>query len=71
MLRKEENRLANPLARAGAAAALALCLALPAAAVPKAGRALPALTGTTIAGKPFNSAQYKGKVLLLNFFSRY
>jgi len=63
--------LVNQFARAGAVAALGLCLALPATAVPKAGGPLPALTGTTIAGKPFNSAQYKGKVLLLNFFSRY
>ena len=68
---KEENRLTNLFARAGAVAALGLCLAIPAAALPKTGSTLPALTGTTIAGKPFNSAQYRGKVILLNFFSRY
>jgi len=63
--------LANLLTRAGAVAALGLCLVLPAAALPKPGSSLPALAGTTIAGKPFNSAQYRGKVVLLNFFSRY
>jgi hypothetical protein len=63
--------LANLFARASAVAALGLCLMLPASAGVKPGGSVPAFTGTTIAGKPFKSTQYKGKVLLLNFFSRY
>ena len=34
--------------------------------------ALPAdFTGKTVAGKPLKWSQYKGKVVLLNFFDRY
>jgi hypothetical protein len=37
--------------------------------IAKAGKAAPAWSGKTVAGKPLSSAQLKNKVVLLNFFS--
>ena len=34
----------------------------------KTGQSAPAWTGKTVQGKAITSAQYKGKVVLLNFF---
>ncbi len=50
---------------------LGMALTLPAAALPKAGSAAPSFTGTTLAGKKLSLAQYRGKVVLVNFFSRH
>lgn len=35
------------------------------------GKVAPAWTGKTVAGKSIKSAQFKGKVVLMNFFSYY
>jgi hypothetical protein len=51
-------------------AALALGLVTAAsAALPGAGKTAPSWSGKTIAGKAISSAQLKGKVVLMNFFS--
>jgi hypothetical protein len=39
------------------------------AALPAAGKTAPAWSGKTVAGKAISSAQFKGKVVLMNFFS--
>lgn len=39
------------------------------AALIGSGKSMPAWSGKTTAGKAINSSEYKGKVLLLNFFS--
>ena len=49
-------------------AGMAAALAVPAAALPPAGRPAPAWSGKTTTGKSLSSAQLKGKVVLLNFF---
>jgi hypothetical protein len=55
-----------------AAAAVALgVLGGPAYAIVGAGKAAPAWSGKTTAGKPLSSAKLKGKVVLLNFFNNY
>ena len=54
------------------AAVLGATLALAvgaAAAIPKAGKAAPAWSGKTVAGKAISSAQLKNKVVLINFYS--
>jgi len=52
-----------------AAVALAACAALSPAAEP--GEAAPALSGTFFSGQPFDLAQMRGKVVLINFYSSY
>lgn len=58
-----------------AALALAVCAAFPAAARaqeipgPQIGQAAPALTATSLAGKAISLADYRGKVLVLNFWA--
>ena len=59
------------MARAAALAAAAVSLAVSASALPNPGSAVPDFTGKTVAGKPLKWSQYKGKVVLLNFFDRY
>jgi cytochrome oxidase Cu insertion factor (SCO1/SenC/PrrC family) len=51
-----------------AGAVLGLATAGSASIIAK-GKAAPAWSGKTVQGKPISSAQFKGKVLLLNFFS--
>ena len=51
--------------------ALTVGAALPAAALVKKGQTAPAWSGKTTAGKAISSAQFKGKVVLLNFFNNY
>jgi len=60
-----------PVSRLAALALLAGALALPAVATPKVGSAAPAFSGKTTAGKTLKSSDYKGKALLVNFFSAY
>ena len=57
--------------RLAAVAGAVLAVAGPSAAVIGKGRAAPAWSGKTVAGKPISSAQLKGKVVLLNFFNNY
>jgi len=52
-------------------AVLALGVAALAQQPIRVGAAAPAWNGTTVAGKAIRSSQYRGKVVLLNFFSRY
>jgi hypothetical protein len=61
------NRRALPLLSALACAALLSA----AAALPAKGKAAPAWSGKTTAGKSISSSQLKGKVVLLNFFNNY
>ena len=49
----------------------ALVAALPAAAVPEIGEPAPALKGTLFSGKPFDLAEMRGKVVLINYYSSY
>lgn len=37
--------------------------------LPRAGKTAPVWKGKTVAGKPISSAEFKGKVVLVNFFS--
>ena len=62
-------RVAMPWGVARGATLLALMLAASAAyaAVP-AGKPAPTWSGKTVAGKPIDSSQFKGKVVLMNFF---
>jgi len=39
--------------------------------LPARGKAAPAWSGKTVAGKAISSTQFKGKVVLLNFFNNY
>lgn len=39
------------------------------AALLATGKAIPAWSGKTTTGKPISAAEYKGKALLVNFFS--
>lgn len=56
--------------RLAAIAALTLAAAgSGSAAIIGAGKAAPAWTGKTVAGKPITSKQYQKKVVLMNFFS--
>ncbi len=58
----------------GALAAVALCLGLTLvgrAEMIKTGKTAPAWSGKSLAGKTVKSADFKGKVLLMNFFSYY
>lgn len=60
-------------ARLGTAVAVALTVGVGAASadiVPK-GKTAPAWSGKSVQGKTVSSGQYKGKVVLLNFFSYY
>jgi cytochrome c biogenesis protein CcmG/thiol:disulfide interchange protein DsbE len=41
------------------------------AAVPEVGAPAPALKGTLFSGEPFDLAQMRGKVVLINFYSSY
>lgn len=60
------------LRRVTPALALAsVLLAGSAGAVVSKGKPAPAWSGKTVAGKPIASGQYKGKVVLLNFFNAY
>lgn len=52
-----------------AATGLTLALSSNAWALIGAGKAAPAWSGKTLAGKPIGSGQFKGKVVLMNFFS--
>jgi hypothetical protein len=52
------------------ALALALATGVSAQILP-AGKAAPKWSGKTVAGKAISSTQYKGKVVLLNFFNNY
>ena len=63
-----EIRLWKAAALAGALLASA---AAPAAAIISRGKAAPAWSGKTVAGKAISSSQLKGKVVLLNFFNNY
>lgn len=56
---------------AGALGLATLLLAAPAIALPRLGSAAPAFTSKSLAGKQVRLSQYKGKVVVLNFFSRY
>ena len=56
--------------RTAAVAGAALGLAGAASAdLIKAGKAAPAWSGKTVAGKAIKSSQFKGKVVLVNFFA--
>jgi len=55
---------------AGLSALAMLAITATAAPVGK-GKAAPAWSGKTVAGKAISSGQYKGKVVLLNFFNNY
>lgn len=57
--------------RVGLLGAAVLALATPGQALIPLGRPAPAWSGKTITGKPLSSAQFKGKVVLLNFFGNY
>jgi len=48
-----------------------LACAAAAAAVPEIGAPAPALKGTLFSGEPFDLAQMRGKVVLINFYSSY
>ncbi len=50
---------------------LCLPLSMAAAAVPEIGAPAPALKGTLFSGEPFDLAQMRGKVVLINFYSSY
>ncbi|HEU4753725.1 MAG TPA: hypothetical protein VFU47_11510 [Armatimonadota bacterium] len=57
------------LGRAAAVLGMVAALGLTARAdVIKPGKVAPTWSGKTVAGKPISSSQYKGKVVLLNFF---
>lgn len=51
--------------------ALCLPLSMAAAAVPQIGAPAPALKGNLFSGEPFDLAQMRGKVVLINFYSSY
>lgn len=50
---------------------LATLWTLDAGAVPEVGEMAPALKGTLFSGKPFDLAQMRGKVVLINYYSSY
>lgn len=49
----------------------AVLVALPAAAVPEIGEQAPPLKGTLFSGEPFDLAEMRGKVVLINYYSSY
>ena len=56
--------------RAAALGTIALAFAAGASAAQiNAGKLAPSWKARTVAGKPISSAQFKGKIVLLNFFS--
>jgi len=52
-----------------AATGLTLVLSSNAWAIIGAGKTAPSWSSQTVAGQPINSSQFKGKVVLMNFFS--
>ena len=49
----------------------ALCVALPALAVPEIGEPAPPLKGRLFSGEYFDLAEMRGKVVLINYYSSY
>ncbi len=54
-----------------AVAGATLALATGASALVAKGKTAPAWSGKTVQGKAISSGQFKGKVVLLNFFNNY
>ncbi len=62
--------LMRRIASIAGALTLALAVGVSAQILPK-GKTAPAWSGKTVTGKAISASQYKGKVVLLNFFNNY